>query len=466
MVIILDLLIKNGTIVTPERSYKANVFIKDGKIIEISENYLVEDVEYIIDAKDKHIFSGFIDTHIHSRDRSDLNKEDFYHSTMAAAAGGITTVLEMPNSIPAITNVLALNEQINNLTPKAHVDFGIWGLCLGDLNNDDLLELAEAGVVGFKFFWGYAIDKKTYQLIYNIPSEGDDFIPPLKDGEVYKIFKKVKETNKQIAIHAENASIISELKDNAQNTNNAQNDYDRFLSSRPAVAEESTIVTAIAMARDLKCKLHILHITSKAGVDAVRVAQKSGVEITSETCPHYLFLDNSNYENIGSVMKVYPPIRFKEDQDSLWEAIKDGIITHVCSDHAPHTKEEKIGDIFSIPAGMCGVETLAPLMINAVNNGKISENELSSILSEKPSKLYNLYPEKGSLKIGTDADITIVDFKKEYEITEDSLHSKSKVTAFNNYKVIGKPYATIVRGNIVMEDGEITSKQIGKFIRV
>ncbi len=461
----INILIKNGTIVTSQKSLKTDVLISDGKIAEISDDLSDKDVNRVIDASGKHIFPGFIDTHIHSRDKSALEKEDFYHSTLAAAMGGITTVFEMPNSIPAIVDIESLNKQINNLSDKANIDFCIWGLCLGDLNNDKLLELDEAGVVGFKFFWGYSIDKNTYQLIYNKSFEKDGVIPPLTDGEVYKIFKKVKETNKQIAIHAENASIIEVLYENVSNSE-LNNDYEKFLEMRADVAEESTISTAVAMARHIGCKLHILHLTSRIGADIIRTAQESGVEISSETCPHYLFLDKEDYHRIGSVMKVYPPIRTKEDQDGLWKAVKDGTISHICSDHAPHTKEEKTGSLFNVPAGMCGVETLAPLMINAVNNEKISINDLAAIISENPAKLYGIFPEKGSLEIGTDADITIVDLNKKFEIKEELLHSKSKITAFDKFQLMGKPYATIVRGKIVMEDGKICNELSGKFIKV
>ena len=198
-----DHIIKNGTIVTGSETYKANIYVKDGKIAAITADEHPGEATETTDASGKCVLPGFIDTHCHSRDgyNGAHYKEDFFHSSSAGAASGITTIYEMPNCNPAIYNVERMNQLIECITPKAHVDFGVWGLCLGDLNNDDLPKLAEAGVVGFKFFWGYAIDSKAYQLIYNYEEGMKDVIPPLDLGQIYKIFRTVKETGKMVAIH-------------------------------------------------------------------------------------------------------------------------------------------------------------------------------------------------------------------------------------------------------------------------
>ena len=158
-------------------------------------------------------------------------------------------------------------------------------------------------------------------------------------------------------------------------------------------------------------------------------------------------------------------IKYKEDQEKIWQGVQEGIISLVCSDHAPHTAQQKDGKLWEIPAGMCGVETLAPMMIDAVSKGKISINQLVSLLSENPAKLFGIYPEKGSLQIGSDGDITIIDMNKKYTIKEENLHSVSKITAFDGLEVKGKPVGTIVRGRTVMKDGKIVSEPFGKFIK-
>ena len=457
-----DHVIKNGLIYNGTDFIKGNLYIKDGKIAAISEKELGGEAKRVTDANDKHVLPGFIDTHVHSRDPGATYKEDFYYSTQAAAAGGITTVFEMPNTNPPINNVENLNKQKDNLTRKAHVDFGIWAICLGDLNMKDILPLHEAGVIGFKFFWGYAINSKTYQLMYNYKAGDEGVIPPLPDGEVYDIFNEVEKTGQLLAIHAENNEIIQRLTNKVEAS--GRRDYDALLEGRPNLAEEMTIQSGIAMAKKLGTRLHILHISTGEGVSLVRQAQHEGYPITSETCPHFLFLNNEDYESIGPQMKVYPPVKYKKDQDELWQGIKDGVISIVCSDHAPHTEEEKDGDLWSIPAGMCGVETLAPLMLNAVTEGKITLQQACTLLSEGPAKQFGIYPQKGSLAIGTDADITIVDMNKEMIIKRENLHSKSKVTAFDQFPIKGVPVNTIVRGITVMEAGEITSEPIGQMV--
>ncbi|GGP16430.1 allantoinase AllB [Oceanobacillus neutriphilus] len=458
-----DHIIKNGKITTVDDCYDGIIYIKDGKIAAITSEQLPGEADEMTDAAGCHVLPGLMDTHIHSRDPGSTYKEDFYHSTLAAAAGGITLVFEMPNTNPPVNHVENFEKQVENLSKKANVDFGVWGICLGDLNLNSIQPLYEAGVIGFKFFWGYAIKRDTYELVYNYSPEMKDIIPPLDDGEVYNIFREVSKTGKVLAIHAENNELIHQLTSEIQN--DGRTDYEALVEGRPDLAELTTIQTGIAFAKDTGARLHILHITSEKGVDAVKDAQATGENITSETCPHFLFLNADDYESIGPMMKVYPPVKYKADQEKLWGRIEDGTISIVCSDHAPHTEEEKNGDLWSMPAGMCGVETTAPLMLNAVNEGKITIQQLVALLSTNPAKQFDLYPRKGSLQVGSDADITIVDLKQPFEIKREQLHSKSKVTAFDGFKGIGKPMATIVRGKTVMKNGEIVNEHQGQWIK-
>ena len=459
-----DHVISNGTIVTSQDSYKGNIYVKDGKIAAITSEDLGGNATEITDATGLYVLPGLMDTHVHSRDGGAPEKEDFFHSTQAAAAGGLTTIFEMPNAIPAVTNMENFNKQLKNLTPKAHVDFAMWGLCVGDLNNKDLPDLNKAGVIGYKFFWGYAVNSETYQLVYNYDPTATNIIPPLRDGEVYKIFEEVSKTGKLISIHAENADLMETLTERVIKEGDFT--YEGLLRARPNLAEETVVQTAIAFAKATKTRLHVLHVSAKESVVLGKQAQKEGYPITMETCPHFLFLNNEDYDKIGPKMKVYPPIKYKEDQEKLWEGIQDGVISLVCSDHAPHTAEQKDGKLWDIPSGMCGVESLAPLMIDAVSKGKIDMHQLVSLLSENPSKLFGIYPGKGSLQVGTDADITIVDMNKKHTIKKEELHSVSKVTAFDGFEIQGMPVGTIVRGKTVMKDGKIVSEPFGKFIPV
>lgn len=460
-----DLLIKNGTVVTKESIGIRNIYVRNEKIAAVTTELLDEPAKKTIDAKGLYVYPGFIDTHVHSRDGGSTHKEDFFHSTKAAAAGGITTLFEMPNAVPAVVDKESFERQKANLLSKAHVDFAMWGLCIGSLNNDKLQELSDCGVGAFKFFWGYAIDKNTYSLIYNYAPENQDVIPPFDDGEVYEIFEAVAKTGKPIAIHAENADLIKSLTANIK-VEDYENEFEALLACRPNLAEELVVHTAIQYSKETGARLHILHISAKETVDLIKEAKEKQIQVTGETCPHYLYLTNEDYDRIGSMIKCYPPVRRKEDQQKLWEGVKDGTLMLVCSDHAPHTPEEKEGSLFQIPSGMCGLETLVPLMMQAVNDGKISKQQLASLLSEEPAKMFGIYPKKGSLEAGTDADISIVDFDREFIVKKEDFQSISKVTAFDGMKIKGKPVYTILRGNVIMEEGELKEESpIGQFIK-
>ncbi|UOQ84497.1 allantoinase AllB [Gracilibacillus salinarum] len=458
-----DLKIMNGTIVNASESYQANIFVKDGKITAITSEDLPGETKEVIDAKGKHILPGLIDTHVHSRDPGPTYKEDFAHSTRAAAAVGITTVFEMPNTTPPVSNAVNFDSQNNNLGSKAYVDYGLWGICIGHLNNGDIQDLHKKGVIGFKFFWGYAVHKDTYQLMYNYKPGMEDVIPPFDDGQVYEMMEEVAKTGQLFAVHAESNELIQTLTNRVEESGGRT--YEDMIKGRPNVAEALTVSKGIQMAKAAGVRFHVLHVSSEEGLDLVRDAQIKGLPVTVETCPHYLFLSNEDYQDIGPQMKVYPPVKYKKDQDAIWRGIADGTISHVCSDHAPHTEEEKDGDLWSIPAGMCGVESMVPLMLNAVSDKKITLSDIVRLLSEEPAKLFGIYPKKGALHIGADADITIVDMEKQAVIERDKLHSKSKVTAYDGFKVQGMPVQTIVRGNTIMKDGEIVGqKGHGKLI--
>lgn len=448
-----DMKIINGTIVTGSDEYKGNIYIKDGQVKLVTSETLDEEADEVVDASGKYVLPGLIDTHIHSRDPGPTYKEDFFYSTRAAAMGGITTVFEMPNTTPPVNDAANFDKQKGNLLKKAHVDFGLWGICLGNLNNSKIAELNEKGVIGFKFFWGYAVHGETFQLMYNYKPGMKDVIPPFDDGEVYAMMEEVAKTEKIFAVHAENNDLIQMLTNRVEERGGRT--YEDLLEGRPNLAEVLTVQTGIEMAKATGVRYHVLHVSSGESVEKVRQAQEAGYPVTVETCPHYLFLSNEDYEKVGPHMKVYPPVKYKKDQLAIWEGISDGTISHVCSDHAPHTEAEKDGDLWSIPAGMCGVETMAPLMLNAVNEDKLSLTKFVKLMSEEPAKLFGIYPQKGSLQLGTDADITIVDLKVEKTIKRENLHSKSKVTAYDGFEVKGWPVQTIVRGKTVMKDGQI-----------
>lgn len=456
-----DLRISNGLIVTGQEIIKADLYVQNSKVAYISLEPMEAYQTY--DANGLYILPGCLDTHVHFRDPGHTHKEDFEHATRAAAVGGMTTVLEMPNTNPPTTDVANMQAKIAGLEPKAYVDYGLWGLCLGEANINDLTNLQNAGTVAFKFFWGYAFDKRNFQLVYNYKPAMTGIIPPLDNGEVYELFEAVGQLGAIIAIHAEDHALVQRM--TARVKRSGQRDYEALLMARPNLAEELTVQTAISFSKATGAKLHILHMSTAEGVELVRQAQQRGIQVTAETCPHYLFLDADDYDRVGPAMKVYPPIKRKSDREALWSGLRDGVISVVSSDHAPHTLEEKKGDLFTIPSGMCGVETALPLMLNEVNEGRLALPFVVKVLAENPAKLFNLYPRKGSLNIGADADMVVVDMTKSSTILNEKLHSKQPFTAFDNTLVRGWPVATFLRGQQIVQDGEVIAPPKGLFIR-
>jgi allantoinase len=460
-----DLILKNALIKNHDTEYKAHLFVQGGKVarIDSTSGSIVESAKRIVDVDGLTVLPGMIDAHIHSREPGLTEKEDFYYATRAAAVGGITTVLDMPNSSPPVHNAEIFNEKAKLFESKAFVDFGLWGIALGNQNIDSLQEIISEGVVGIKFFWGYALEKDSYKLVYNYTKGMPDVIPPPDDGEVFQLFREMGKTNVPLGVHLENNSIISAL---ISEMENKENDYKSFLEARPNITESVSIQTGILFAKETGAHLYVVHMTSKEGTEMVRQAQREGVNVTAETCPQYLFMTDEDYQQLGTMMKVYPPIRRKADQDALWQGVLDGTISTIGSDHAPHTLEQKMNDnIWEAPAGFAGVETIFPLMLHAVCNGKIPLARLVEVMSVNPAKVFGLYPRKGSIQVGCDADFTIVNLQGKTTIKNDNLHSKNPLTPFNGKELDGSVMMTIVRGNIVAENGKIVGEPSGKLIR-
>ena len=455
-----DLALKNGWVVRDGEIQRRHVYVKDGKIAAITEQ---EEAAVLVQELDGlYLLPGCIDTHCHFRDPGATQKEDFAHGTRAAAAGGVTTVFDMPNTNPAVLDGAGVREKAEYFRDKAFVDYGLWGLSLGHLNLDTLGEMKEAGSPAVKFFWGYAINEQTHALIYNYTPGQPGVIPPLDDGEVYEIFERIAKNGQILAIHAENSALIHTL--TQRNTAGNSQDYRALMASRPALAEVLTIQTALAFARDTGAHLHVLHVTSKEGVELIRRAKADGVPVTAETCPHYLMLSADDYDRVGPMIKVYPVIKEKSDQLALWEGLKDGTLDFVASDHAPHRIREKQGSLFEIPSGMCGVESMLTLLLGEVSKGKITLPFVARVLAENPAAVYGL-TSKGQIAVDKDADFVVVDMQETRTIHNADLHSKEPMTAFDGLEITGWPVMTYLRGQMIARKHEICEeKPIGRMV--
>jgi dihydroorotase len=341
-------------------------------------------------------------------------------------------VADMPNTLPPTSTIEYFNEKVNIAKEKSCIDFSLFALLSDNLSQIEGFK--KAGALGFKVFLG--------------TSTGDIAAPP--SGVLFEQMKKCASLGMRVGFHAENSEINSYFTSICKNKS-PQPDGILLSEARPVFSEVLAIQNAICYAKYSGAKIHIHHVTSIDGALLVETAKKDGIDISAETCPHYLLLDAKKCSQ-----KVYPPIRRKKHRKGLWDALNNGTIDMIASDHAPHALNEKELPLWQAPAGLCTVETFVPLMLNEINKGKLSLNDFARLASEAPAKIWGIYPRKGSLLSGADADFTVVDLKKKNKIDREKLHSKSKTTPFDGMEVQGIPVSTIVRGKFVVRDGKFT----------
>jgi dihydroorotase len=431
-----DLILKNGTLVTSKKTFNADIAVLNGKIVNIGKLRKTDTADEVYDAHGKHILSGIIDAHVHFRDPGLTEKEDFETGSMAAAFGGITMIADMPNTLPPTSRIEYFNEKTSIAKEKSCIDFSLFALLSSD-NLSQMEDLTNAGALGFKVFLG--------------TSTGDIAAP--KDGILFEQIKKCASLGIRIGFHAETSEINSHFTSLCKEKS-SEPDGILLSEARPVFSEVLGIQKAICYAQYTGAKIHIHHVTSVDGALLVAEAKKKGINVSAETCPHYLLLDANR-----SSHRVYPPIREEKHRRGLWDALKSGTIDMIASDHAPHTASEKELPLWQSPAGLCNVETFVPLMLNEINKGNLSLNDFVRLASEAPAKVWGIYPRKGNLLAGADADFTVVDLKKKTKIDMEKLHSKSKTTPFDGMEIQGIPVSTIVRGKFVMRDGEFTGRK-------
>lgn len=429
-----DLVIRGGIVVSADSAFRADIAIKDGAIAAVGAPEAMPAAKETLDASGMHVLPGAIDVHVHFRDPGYPHKEDWASGTAAAAFGGVTTVFDMPNTIPATGNVEILAAKHRIASEKAHVDYGLYGL-LGEDTIANVPELVEGGVIGFKLYMGNTFGK----------------IPSPSTGGMLEAFEVVAPTGKRIGLHAETNSIMERRQ--TRLTAAGRIDPLAHLASRPAVVAVEAVSRACILSEWTGARIHILHISSADELRPLREAKARGVEVTGETCPQYLMLSSDDYARFGGVIRVNPPVREKSNQEPIWAALKDGTIDMIATDHAPHTPEEKTrNDIWSVDCGFPGVETQMPAMLTAMNEGRMSISDYVRWSSLNPAKRWGLYPRKGAIQVGSDADIAIVDAGRSWTIDDAKTQSRSKISPWHGRAVKGLPIHTIVRGRFVMRD--------------
>ncbi len=448
----LDLLLTGGTVVTPQGEFNVNLGIKDGKIACWEAPTLQPDARETLDVTGKHLLPGIVDPHVHTRYPGNPERETFSTGTQAAAAGGVTTILEHPISKPAVHSVQVLQDRISVCAPQAYVDYAFFAGA-GQENLDDIADLAAAGVIAFKSFLHAppaGRESEFYGLTVTDP------------GALYEAFEKVAATGRVHAIHAECNALIEHV--TARLKAEGKKDIFAHERGRPVLAELLSVAEVLELSRATGARLLVCHISGGSVADFLLSARQRGYQVLVETCPHYLFLTTNDYERLGPYAKINPPVRPLPEQEGLWDHLGSGTIDFVGSDHGPFRPEEKDPgweDIWPVPSGAVGIETMLPLFLNAVNEGRIHLPEVARLLSTGAAQAFDLYPRKGSLAVGADADIAIVDMNEKYTITKEAALTRSRESAhlFDGCDVQGRLVSTLVRGALVFNEGRIVGQE-------
>ena len=429
----LDLIIKNGSCYIDNDLKDVDIGIKNGKIVDIGK--LEDKANELIDATGLTVLPGCIDTQTHFREPGSTDTEDLNSGSRAAIVGGITSVFEMPNTNPATTNKAEFNRKIELANKRMYCNHAFYFGATPD-NQSELADLKDLeGCCGVKLFAG----SSTGTLLVH------------KEEDIEKVFES---TSKIVAVHSEDEDILN-LRKKLREKGNVHS-HPVWRNVECAISSTRKIVK---IAKRLGKKAHILHVTTKEEVDFL--SQNKG-NITFEITPQHLTLYAPDcYDKLGTYAQMNPPIREKSHYDRLWYAVRNNYNDTIGSDHAPHLKEKKNKEYPDTPSGMPGVQTLLPVMLNHVNEGKLSLFQLINFVCENPAKIFGII-DKGYIKEEYDADFTIVDMNKIIEIQNEKIESKCEWSPFHGHKFKGTPVYTIINGEIKMKDGKILGEPSGK----
>jgi dihydroorotase len=453
-----DLVVKSDSIVTPSGTLAGQVAVRDEVIAAILAPDEEAPAKKTIDAGSSPVIPGLIDTHCHFRDPGYTHKEDYYHGTVAAAAGGVTTVFDMPNVDPPTTTADRLKAHLDNAQSKAVVDFGHNA---SGVVPENIKELAEAGATAFK--------------VWMMKDIGRDYPHPpgtslTNDAMLYRVFEEVADTGLPLYIHPHNHDLYELFVERSQ----AQwgmdfRSYARALRGGNGVVLNTAISTILQMQRSAGTRLHVLHLSTKEGVRMVADAKADGREVTAEANPFAMFVTN-DWEKIEKrgpfALGFWVP---EDDNPHMWKAIQDGTIDVVGSDHGPHTREEKeVGweDMYTAPGGSPMIEQYLRLMLTEVNKGTLTLERVVELCCSSPAKLTGFYGRKGAIMPGADADLVVLDMDHEEVLHAEHSHYRCGWMSSEDLPSKGRPATTILRGRVIMQDGNVTAeKGSGQLLR-
>jgi allantoinase len=451
---VVDLVIAGGTVHTPEGPRKVDVHVSDGVITGLEEGRSATGGARVVDARGMYVLPGAIDVHVHSRDPGFPDKEDFGTLTSAAAAGGVTTVIDMPNTVPGVDSSGVLEAKAALARSKARVDFGLWGLIRSSSTAEQLGGLAQSGAIGFKAYLGYAFSLARKQVLYTPDSDDPDLEAPPDYGTLLRLAPVVASLGLPLAIHAEDPGILAAFR-------RPLDSYADVLASRPPEAEAVAISAAAAITDSSGARLHIAHLSSALGLVAAEAALKDGSRLTLETCPQYLWLTDDDFSRLGTTMKMFPPIRTARDRDALVDAVNRGVIGIVATDHAPHTDAEKAKPLDQAAAGSPGVQTLYLSCLELAKRlGDVWK--APRWVCEGPAALAGLQESKGRISAGFDADLVIVDPRHGTVVKPALMRSRQRHGALEGMESSFSIAEVYVRGRLVAREGRKVGRPIGR----
>ena len=433
-----DLVLTNAKAYVNKEIVDCSLAIDRGKIFKIGKETTMPKAEAKTDLKNLLVLPGLIDAHVHLRDEGKAYKEDFHTGTAAAAAGGITTVLDMPNNNPVTMSVATLRERIRIAKKKILVNVGFYSAFPESMNM--IGAIAEEGAVAFKLFMAEQIGGLNIDDDYALL-------------EALQIISKLKLL---VAVHAEDKKDLEKSISELEKAN--RNDVNAYLEAHSENVEVKAIKRLLKMVEKTKARIHFCHVSTENGLKIIMDGKKAGLPVTCEVTPHHLLLSAEDFRSVGTLALTMPPVREERHIKALWNGIKNGWVDIIASDHAPHAlKEKKADSIWDVKVGVPGLETMLPLLLTEVNRGSLTIADVVRLTSERPAGIFNL-KETGSLREGGNADLTVVDLKRKHVIDASKFFSKAKHSPFDGWKVRGKPVKTFVLGRLIMDDGEIVAK--------
>jgi len=441
-----DKVLFNTKVFVPHGILEAGIAIDNGRIVRIAKETNLPQASTRLNMNGSLILPGIIDSHVHLRDQQLAYREDFTTGTAAAAAGGVTTVIDMPNNEPLTMDSQLLRERMQLAEKRILVNVAFNSAFPN--RTKEIRKIVSEGAVGFKLY-----------LLQQIGGINID-----DEGALGRAFKAIAKASVPIAVHAEAKPTLEAAKEKMQNA--GRDDAEAFLEAHPPEAEVKAIQHVTELAQNSDAHVHVCHVSSAEGLKAIQKAKRTKLNITCEVTPHHLLLTSRYLKKLGNLALMLPPLRSKADTEALWRALKQGLIDTVASDHAPHSMEEKTAkSIWDVKPGIAGLETMLPLMLTEVNKNRLTIAELVRLMSQRPAEIFHI-KDRGRISEGCLADIVVVDVNREHKIDASQFHSKAKFSPFDGWKVKGKPVKTFVNGQLVMDEGEIVANPgTGRIIR-